>query len=188
VHGQDLRGYNGAYITAFRRSRADALVLFHPKGTIDPRETLRFREHFEAGAQVVVSSRILPGGRNEEDDKVLRPRKWFVMALALASAALWKREGTMVWDILHGFRGMSRSAFFSIDPLQSGLSIDLEIVVRAYRLGLRRAEFPVAESSRPSGTTHFKAWPTGKRLLKYLAFEVGRDATALEDAMPIIEP
>lgn len=174
VHAQDIPGYNGAYITAFRRCTADALVLFHPKGTIDPQETLRFRSHFEAGAQVVVSSRVITGGTNEEDAHVLRPRKWATMSLALLSAALWRREGTMVWDILHGFRGMSRDAFFSIEPLERGLSIDLEIVVRSYRLGLRRVEFPVAEKGRENGTTHFKALPTGKRLLRYLAFELRR--------------
>jgi glycosyltransferase involved in cell wall biosynthesis len=181
VYEQDLRGYNGAYITAFRRCEADALVLFHPKGTIDPSATLRFRSHFEAGAQVVISSRIARGGHNEEDERRLKPRKWATMGLALLSAVLWRREGPIVWDILHGFRGMSRSAFFAIDPLPRGLSIDLEIVVRSYRLGLRRTEFPVVEGTRQNGTTHFKALPTGKRLLRYLAFELRRSVVASAD-------
>lgn len=179
VYAQDVRGYNGAYIAAFRRCEADALVLFHPKGTIDPLETLRFRSHFEAGAEVVVSSRIVRGGHNEEDAKLLRPRKWSTMSLALLAAGLWRREGPVVWDILHGFRGMTKDAFFSIDPLPAGLSIDLEIVVRSYRLRLRRVEFPVVENARESGATHFKALPTGKRLLKYLRFELTRPAIAL---------
>ena len=132
----------------------------------------------------MVSSRAVRGGRNEEDSKLLRPRKWSTMSLALLSAALWRREGPMVWDILHGFRGVSRSGFFAIDPLPHGLSIDLELVVRAYRLGLRRVEFPVFESSRQSGTTHFKALPTGKRLLRYLAFELGRSAVPVEAPHP----
>jgi hypothetical protein len=47
-------------------------------------------------------------------------------------------------------------------------------VVRSYRLRLPRTEFPVAEGSRKSGTTHFKAIPTGKRLLRYLVHELRR--------------
>jgi glycosyltransferase involved in cell wall biosynthesis len=174
VHEQEIRGYNGAYISAFRRCEADALVLFHPKGTIDPQETLRFRPYFDAGYQLVVASRVARGGRNEEDAHALRPRKWATMSLATLAATLWRREGPIVWDILHGFRGMTKDAFFAIDPTPTGLSMDLEIVVRSYRLRYRRVEFPVSEGSRASGTTHFKALPTGKKLLKYLAFELRR--------------
>ena len=82
----------------------------------------------------------------------------------------------MTWDVLHGCRGMRREAFDLIEPLPQGVSIDLEMVVRSYRYGLRRAEFPVAEKPRPSGDTHFKAWPTGKALLRYLWRELWRPA------------
>ncbi|SRR6266700_3279303 len=176
VFEQDTRGYNGAYISAFRRCQADALVLFHPKGTIDPAETLHFRRYFEDGYQVVIASRTARGGRNEEDGNWLRPRKWSTMSLATLAAVLWRREGAMVWDILHGFRGVTKDAFAAIDALPTGLSADLEIVVRSYRLALRRVEFPVVEKARPNGTTHFKALPTGKRLLSYLAYELRRPA------------
>ena len=50
----------------------------------------------------------------------------------------------------------------------------VEMVVRAYKLRIARAEFPTSEVGRAYGTTHFKIWPTGKRLLKYLKFEFFR--------------
>jgi hypothetical protein len=58
--------------------------------------------------------------------------------------------------------------------LDHGLSIDIEMVVRSYKLRLKRAEFPTSELSRGYGETHFKIWPTGKRLLAYLWFELRR--------------
>jgi glycosyltransferase involved in cell wall biosynthesis len=173
---QHLPTYNGAYLDAFQRCRTDALVMFHPKGTIAPASVLEFRPLFEAGADLVIASRIGRGARNEEDDRWLRHRKWFVMALGLTAATLWRREGPLVWDVLHGYRAMRRDAFFAIDPLPRGVSMDLEMVVRAYRKRLRIRTFPVQEQTRRSGETHFAAWSTGKKLLRYLRQELGRGA------------
>ena len=174
VHRQTLPGYNGAYICAFRQCSTDALTLFHPKGSVDPRELLKVRPLLEEGHDLVIASRMVDGAVNEEDTHFVKPRKWFVLGLALIAAVLWRRDGYFVRDVLHGFRAMRKDAFFSIAPLQSGLSIDLEMVVRAYRKRLRRCEFPVQERPRLSGETHFRAWSTGKKLLRYLLLELTR--------------
>ncbi len=65
-----------------------------------------------------------------------------------------------------------------MDPIPEGLSMDLQMVVRAYKLKLNRAEFPVQERTRIAGDTHFRALPTGYKLLKYLWFELFRPAIA----------
>ncbi len=175
VYRQDQPGYNAAYLSAFRRCTTDALVLFHPKGTIDPDETLKFRQFFEQGYDLVVASRVMRGGSTEEDLGIFRPRKWFVMALAITARVLWKREGNMIWDVLHGCRGMRKDAYFAIEPLE-GLTIDSEMVLRSYRKRLKRIEFPVHEKPRFYGETHFKAWPAGRRHLMYLFQELRRTA------------
>jgi hypothetical protein len=69
---------------------------------------------------------------------------------------------------------MRKDTFFSISPRESGVSIDLEMVVRSYRKRLRRCEFPIREAPRLSGETHFKAWSTGKKLLRYVLLELTR--------------
>jgi hypothetical protein len=50
------------------------------------------------------------------------------------------------------------------------------MVIRSYRLRLKRTEFPVVEVARLFGETHFKILPTGARLLKYLWSEFKRKA------------
>ena len=176
------RGYNRAYIAAFEHTSCDALVIYHPKGTIDPETTFSFIEFFNKGADLVVASRIIKGARNEEDDLFLKPRKWFVVALGMLSAVLWwRKSGPVIWDVLHGYRGMRKDAFFAIEPLEDGLSIDLQMVVRSYRLRLKAVEFPVIETRRPHGATHFKALPTGTKLLRYLWCELGRAKPLVED-------
>lgn len=174
VRVQPRRGYNAAYIHAFNTSVSDALVFFHPKGTIHPDQTLVFRDYFASGFELVIASRIIKGSQNEEDHKIFKPRKWFVVLLGMVAGLIWRREGVFIWDVLHGFRGITRTSFRAMEPLEHGLSIDLEMVVRFYRKKLKRIEFPVQESSRVSGVTHFKPFPTAIRLFRYMWFELFR--------------
>lgn len=174
VYRQPKKGLNAAYIHAFEKSSCDVVVVFFPKGNIDTATLLSFRPYFEKGFDLVVASRNIKGARNEEDSRIIKPRKWGVLALAAFTALLWKREGYFMRDVLHGYKGFSLEAFRTIAPLEHGLSIDLEMVARSYRLHLKRAEFPVTELKRPFGESHFRILPTAAKLSKYLWSEVLR--------------
>jgi len=174
VHRQPKRGLNAAYVHANAVATGDAVVVFFPKGTLPVEDLRKFRPHLEQGYELVVASRQLAGSVNEEDAHLWRPRKWAVFALAVAAALVWRREGAWVRDVLHGVKGWRRSAFAQMKVLDFGLSIDIEMVVRAYKLHIPRIEFPTVEVSRGYGETKFKILPTGKRLLAYLWFELRR--------------
>lgn len=174
VYRQPKKGLNAAYIHAVEMSSCDAVVVFFPKGTISVSTLKNFRACLESGIDLVVASRNIGGARNEEDKSLIKPRKWGVLCLALVAALFWRREGYMVRDVLHGYKGFTVSGFRKIAPVDYGLSIDIEMVVRSYRLGLKRAEFPVTEIARPFGATKFKTLPTGMKLLKYLWREFNR--------------
>lgn len=176
VISQPRQGYNQAYICAFENCGSEALVVFHPKGSVDPSSVLPFRALFAQGYDLIVASRMMQGASNEEDDRLFKPRKWFVLGLGFVSALLWRREGPVMWDVLHGFRGMRRASFFAIEPVPDDLTLDLEMIVRGYRKKFRMTETPVRESRRLAGDTHFAAIPTGWRYLVYLANEFGRKA------------
>ena len=175
VHRQPKKGLNAAYVHANDVSTCDYVVVFFPKATTPVEDLAHFRPLFERGNELVVASRQIAGSVNEEDVSLWRPRKWAVWMLAVAASLTWRREGYWVRDVLHGFKGWSRTAFARMKVLDHGLSIDIEMVVRSYKLRLARAEFPTSEVSRAYGATHFKIWPTGKRLLQYLKFEWSRD-------------
>ncbi|MDD5706852.1 MAG: glycosyltransferase [Kiritimatiellae bacterium] len=174
VHRQPQAGLNAAYIHANEVATGDAVVVFFPKGTTPVADLLEFRPLLEAGNQLVVASRQIQGAANEEDSSWWRPRKWAVLCLSLLAMLAWRREGYWVRDVLHGYKGFTRAAFQQMHILDHGLSIDIEMVVRAYKLHLRRCEFPTRESPRQHGMTRFKAWPTGKKLLAYLWYEARR--------------
>jgi hypothetical protein len=135
---------------------------------------MSFRPLLAEGNELVIASRNIQGASNEEDHHFFRPRKWGVRVLAFAVALLWRREGHFVHDVLHGYKGFTTAAFRRINLLDHGLSIDLEMTARAYRLRIKRTEFPVSEVARPFGKTRFKILPTAMKLSRYLWFELHR--------------
>jgi glycosyltransferase involved in cell wall biosynthesis len=175
VHIQPKKGLNAACVYAFEKCTTGALIFFHPKGSVPVSDTLQFRKYFEEGYGLVVASRLIKGAINEEDSKFFKPRKWFVKGLALFASLLFRREGNKIQDVLQGFRGASVEAFKKMDPAGYGLSIDIEMVIRSYKKRIKRVEFPTKESPRIAGKTHFKALPTGWKLLKYLMRECFRN-------------
>ncbi len=174
VHLQPKKGLNAAYVHANHIATGDAVVVFFAKNTLSTEDLGKFRPLFENGNELIIASRQLPGSVNEEDVHFWRPRKWAVFGLASVAALVWHHEGVWVRDVLHGFKGWKRSAFARMQIQDVGLSIDIEMVVRAYKLRIPRIEFPTMEISRGYGDTHFKIWPTGKRLIAYLWFELRR--------------
>lgn len=175
VYPQTAKGLNQACKDGADRCTCDAFVFYHPKGSIPVEDTYRFREYFEADYDLVVGSRMMKDSVNEEDGKLLKPRKWFVLGLGLFASILFRKEGYRVRDVLHGFRGMKKDSFMKLGISDMSPSIDIEMVCRCYKFRLRCVEFPTKEQERIAGSTHFKAFPTGKKLLKYMFWEIGRD-------------
>jgi glycosyltransferase involved in cell wall biosynthesis len=171
VYRQTAKGINQACLDAVNQCKCDAFVFFHPKGTIPVDDIYLFRDFFENGYEFVVASRMIKGGHNEEDSKLIKPRKWFVLGLAILSAALFKREGKIIWDVLHGFRGMRADCFKRLNISDFDRSMDIEMVSRAYKYRVKRTEFPTCETPRIGGATHFKALSTGWQVLKYIWWE-----------------
>ena len=174
VYPQTAKGLNQACKDGAEKCTCEAFVFFHPKGSITVEDTYKFRQFFEEGYDLVVGSRMLKGSRNEEDGKLLKPRKWFVLGLGMLSAMLFKKEGNRIKDVLHGFRGMKKESFLALDISDFSPSVDIEMVSRSYKFKMKRIEFPTKEQERIAGTTHFKAIPTGKKLLKYIFWEIRR--------------
>lgn len=174
VYPQTAKGLNQACIDGVNHCTCDAFVFFHPKGSIPVEDTYKFKKYFEEGYELVVGSRMMKTSVNEEDGKIFKFRKWFVLALGLLAKILFKHEGNTIWDTLHGFRGMTVKSFQKLQISNFDPSIDIEMVCRSYKFHIKRIEFPTKESARIAGQTHFKAFSTGKKLLKYMWWELRR--------------
>ena len=174
VYPQTAKGLNQACIDGVNHCTCDAVVFFHPKGSIPVEDTYKFKAFFEQGYEFVVGSRMMKDSVNEEDGKLFKFRKWFVLGLGLLANILYKREGNTIGDTLHGFRGMTVSAFKKLQISNFNPSVDIEMVCRSYKFHIKRIEFPTKENSRIAGETHFKAFSTGKKLLAYMWWELKR--------------
>lgn len=174
VYKQRKRGMNHACIEGVQKCNSDAFVFFHPKGTIPVEDCYKFRQFYEDGYEFVVGSRMIKGAHNEEDDKLFRPRKWFVLVIGFICRLLFKREGNTIMDTMHGFRGMTVDSFNKLNISEFDRSIDVEMVCRSYKFRTKRIEFPTQERERIGGSTHFKAFSTGWQIIKYIFWEVGR--------------
>lgn len=159
--------YNDQHILAVKKCKTDAIIFFHPKGTIPVRDILKFKKIFEIGYEFVVASRVMKGGVNEEDAKVIKPRKWLTIFLAFVAAIIWRNGGNIIWDAFHGFRGLTVDAFKKLNITPGERTIDIEGVIEAYRKDINRIEFPTKEKRRIRGKTHFKTIPFGIEVLKF---------------------
>jgi glycosyltransferase involved in cell wall biosynthesis len=169
---QTRRSYNAAYLDALNHFNTNSVILYHPKGTIDPSSLATMVELLDEGYDLVIASRMMPGAVNEEDDRIIRHRKWFGEGLAIASSLRWNRKKIKrITDPLHGYRGCSRDFANSLNLRPTGVTADLEMVRHAYDSGAQVTEFPIKESVRSEGTTHFPAYKTGKQLLGYLMWQ-----------------
>ena len=175
VFHQENKGLNAAYIQANRVAKNDLIIVFFPKGTIPTSDLKKFIKYFLDGYELIIASRQVENSFNEEDLKFFKPRKWGVRLLAYFISIIWRLEGNYILDVLHGVKGWKKDAFNKMKIKDTGLSIDLEMVVRSYKLQIPRIEFPTIESPRIYGETHFKIIPTAIKLLKYLLFEIRRN-------------
>lgn len=169
VVDQKVKSYNAAYREAIEHYSGDAVIFYHPKGTVDEASLPLVHAELAAGCDLVIASRMLPMSKNEEDDQLIRHRKWFGQGLSLAASLRWNRNNVRrISDPLHGYRGCSRRFTETLQLRATGVTADLEMVHHAYATGASICEIPVDESEREVGGTHFPAWKTGKALVGYL--------------------
>jgi glycosyltransferase involved in cell wall biosynthesis len=170
VYRQVSPGYSGAYNDAADLANGRPFIVFHPKGTVSPEVLMRMVAELDSGADLVIASRMLAGGRNADDISLFRHRKWFG---GLAGFVLHLRFGRKlgmpcVTDPLHGVRGFSSHFLKVFNLTPNSVAADLEIVRLAYASKLRIVEIPVSEAQRISGNTNFPTFRTGRALFKYL--------------------
>lgn len=165
VYPQVEKGLGAAMLEARTHARGEALVYFHPDGNEDPGVIPVFIERLEAGAQFIVASRMIPGARNEEDDKLLRWRKWANQGLALLANVLFARNDSRTTDITNGLRAVTCEAFDRMCLTSRDLTMDFQMVIRALKLGMKIDEFPTREGKRVGGATQFPSIPTGLKEL-----------------------
>jgi glycosyltransferase involved in cell wall biosynthesis len=147
VYGQSIRGRGEAFRIAFEKAKHEALILYSPDGNEDPNDIPKFAPLLERGYDIVIGTRMVKGARNEEDDQLFKWRKWANNGFTIMANVTWNR-GTYVTDTINGFRAISKKAWKELSPDGSGYTIEFQSSIRAFKKGLKIAEFPTHESNR----------------------------------------
>lgn len=125
VVAQSARSYNAAYIETFANYQGDAIVFFHPKGTVDHQSLVDVVIALKDGNDFLVASRMLPESKIEEDSKLICQRKWFGQFLGVDSSLRWKHHGSpRLTDPLHSYAGCSRKLTDSLVLRKVGVTAD----------------------------------------------------------------
>ncbi len=151
LHRAGKLGLGTAYVDAFRRGLDEGYERFFEMDadlSHDPRHLPAFFEALDAGAEVVVGSRNIPGGRVEG---------WGPGRHVLSKGgSLYSRVilGTPVRDLTTGYKAFTRRALEAIDLASihsNGYSFQIEMTFRALRRGLRVVEVPIVFVDRTAG-------------------------------------
>ncbi|MFO0626778.1 MAG: polyprenol monophosphomannose synthase [Polyangiales bacterium] len=151
MHRAGKQGLGTAYLQGFRWALArDYEVVFEMDTDLshDPKYVPDFLRAVDAGGDVIIGSRNIPGGGVEG---------WGVGRHVLSKGgSLYSRTilGVSVRDLTSGFKAFTRRALeaINLDAVQSnGYSFQIELTYRALRRGMRVTEVPITFVDRRAG-------------------------------------
>lgn len=151
LHRTEKAGLGAAYIAGFRWGLArgyDVLVEMDADGSHAPEQLHRLLDRLAAGADLVLGSRYVPGGRVVNWP---RHREWLSRGGNIYSRLAL---GVSLRDITGGFRAY-RSAVLAELPLDDiaseGYCFQVDLAWRTVQLGYRVAEVPITFTERAIG-------------------------------------
>jgi dolichol-phosphate mannosyltransferase len=152
LHRGRKEGLGRAYVAGFRRALADGAELVLEMDcdfSHDPADVPRLLAAAVEGADLVLGSRYVPGGR---------VRNWSLLRRAISRAAsLYTRALLMpIRDPTGGFKCFRREVLEAIDLDRlhgAGYVFQIETTYRALQRGFRVVEVPIAFSERGAGSS-----------------------------------
>ena len=156
------RGYGRAYLSGFDAARGRYIVMGDGDGSYDFRDLRRFVEELDAGADLVLGSRLQ--GRIHDGAMPWLHRR---IGNPLLTGMLNLFFGTRVSDAHCGMRAFRRSVLPRLDLRSTGMELASEQLLRASKCGLDIREIPIEYRPR-SGQSKLSTLTDGWRHLRLL--------------------
>jgi dolichol-phosphate mannosyltransferase len=150
-----------------------------------PADLPRLALALEAGADVALGSRYVPGGASPGLPWHRHLLSW--AGSRYAAAIL----GLPVRDVTGGFKGFSRLALQAIEPRTlsaAGFAVQIETTYRACRAGLAIHEVPIVFQDRRAGTSKMTRRIVAEGLLLPWRIRKTTRLPSLQPAEPVHEP
>jgi len=153
LHRPQKEGIGPAYIAAFRhalQTDTDLVLEMDCDFSHDPADVPRLIAACEAGADIALGSRYVPGGGTRNWGLVRRIVSW--------GGSFYARVilGLRIHDLTGGFKCFRRGVLETIDldAIHSkGYAFQIELTYRAARRGFRVVEVPIVFVDRTEGTS-----------------------------------
>jgi dolichol-phosphate mannosyltransferase len=151
LHRERKEGLGPAYLAGFRHALADGAELILEMDcdfSHDPEDVHRLIEACEAGADLALGSRYVPGGGTANWGLVRRIISW--------GGSFYARVilGVRIRDLTGGFKCYRRRVLETIDldaVHSKGYAFQIETTYRTLRKGLRVVEIPIRFADRTEG-------------------------------------
>ncbi|MDA8902781.1 glycosyltransferase family 2 protein [Porticoccaceae bacterium] len=144
-------GPHGAVTTCFNYSDASSVIVLPGDDAYNIPILDEMVEKFQAGCEVVVASRFMPGGCME-GCPILKS-----FLVRSASYSLFLMSSIPVRDASNGFRLFSRKILDSVlIESDEGFTYSLELLVKCHRLDWEIGEVPASWFEREKGQSRFK--------------------------------
>jgi glycosyltransferase involved in cell wall biosynthesis len=162
VISETRRGYGNAYLAGFTAARGRFIVMADGDDTYDFDLVGQFVQPLEAGADLVMGSR-LKGTIHKGAMPALH--RYIGNPILTGLLNLMYRSG--VSDAHCGMRAFRREALERLDLRMPGMEFASEMVIRASKAGLRIEEIPIEYHPR-RGESKLKSFRDGWRHLRFL--------------------
>ncbi len=165
VINQLSKGRGEAFRIAIKEAKYEHLVFFSPDGNENPADIKKLFMMLEKGNDMVIASRFAKGARCDEDNQLIKVRKFGNKFFTILANIAFKGKLT---DSINGFRGINKSAFKKINPDAKGFGIEYQVSMRALKNKLKITEIPTTENERIGGKSTAGTFSTGWYFIRLL--------------------
>ena len=155
------RGYGAAHLRGFTESRGKYIVMADADATYDVANLDPLIEPLRNGYDMTVGNRMdnmAPGAMTWSHRVIGTPAITFLLKIF---------TGSNIGDSQCGLRAFTREAFEKMELRSSGMELASEMVLKAYRRGLKVAEEPIPYAAR-EGESKLNTIRDGWRHLRFL--------------------
>lgn len=159
---QRKNGYGDAFLQGINTASGDLIIMMDADGSHNPKDITKIVNKIQDGADYVMASRYMPGGRSD-DDTYLR---WFGNKMFTWMTNLV--HGTAMTDSLYLFTAIKKNQLKKLKLKSTGFEFCTEIVVKAHKARLKFAEVPTIERARIAGKSKVNSFVHGLRILRMI--------------------
>jgi len=165
---QKVKGRGEAFRIAMNEAKHENIVFFSPDGNENPNDILKLFSYLDNDYDMAIASRFMKGARCDEDDQLIKLRKFGNKTFTLLANILFRGKLT---DSINGFRGIKKRAFKKINPDAHGFGIEFQTSIRALKNKMKIMEIPTLEKDRIGGESTAHTFKTGKYFISLLISE-----------------